>query len=456
MATFTELGIVPEILRALDEMGYEEPSPVQARAIPCMLQGLDVVVQALTGTGKTAAFGVPLVQQVDPRLVVPQGIVLAPTRELAVQVSEELNCIARHRPIWVVPIYGGQPMGRQLTALRRGVHVIVATPGRLMDHMRRGTVKLDNVRMLVLDEADLMLEMGFHEDVVFVMEHLAAERQTALFSATIPAPIAELARRYMREPETIRLSRPRELTVPKIEQRYFILPFPRKIEGLVRVLDAEAPERTLVFCATKRMVDGLTEDLRGRGFRAAGLHGDMTQSARESTLGEFRRGQIEVLVATDVAARGLDIPDVALIVNFDIPVDAEAYTHRIGRTGRMGKRGEAITFVNPREMRELQVIERITGARIRRGELPTATEVAEREREVLESQIERSLETGSWGQYRELVEDLANEHDLLNIAAAAIALVAQKTRRAPTRARPEKPPSGEPPAETPRAQRRKS
>jgi len=435
LASFADLGIAPEIVRALDEMGYEEPSPVQERAIPSMLQGRDVVVQALTGTGKTAAFSVPLVQQVDPRLIRVQAVVLAPTRELAVQVSESLTAIARHRPIWVVPIYGGQPMVRQLNALRRGVHVVVATPGRLLDHMRRGTINLEHARMLVLDEADLMLEMGFQEDVTSVIDHLPSERQTALFSATIPPPIVELARQYMREPETIRLSRPRELTVPETEQAYYVLPFPRKIEGLVRVLEAEAPERTLVFCATKRMVDSLTEDLRGRGFRAAGLHGDMSQSAREATLGEFRRGLIDVLTATDVAARGLDIPDVSLVVNFDIPMDAESYTHRIGRTGRMGRHGEAITFVNPREMRELRVIERITGARIRRRELPTATEVAEREREILEERVERELESGRWGQYRDLVEELTDEHDPINVAAAAIALVAQLSRRAPTRAR---------------------
>ncbi|MGH2459728.1 MAG: DEAD/DEAH box helicase [Chloroflexota bacterium] len=434
MASFAELGIVPEIVRALDEMGYEEPSPVQERAIPSMLQGRDVVVQALTGTGKTAAFGVPLVQQIDPRLVRIQAIVLAPTRELAVQVSESLTAIARHRPIWVVPIYGGQPMGRQLNALRRGVHVVVATPGRFLDHLRRETISLDRVRMLVLDEADLMLEMGFHEDVTSIIEQLPTERQTALFSATVPPPIVELARQYLREPETIRLSRPRALTVPETEQAYLVLPFPRKTEGLVRVLEAEVPERTLVFCATKRMVDSLTEELRGRGFRAAGLHGDMTQATREATLSEFRRGLVDVLTATDVAARGLDIPDVSLVVNFDIPMDAESYTHRIGRTGRMGKRGEAITFVNPREMRELQVIERITGARIRRRQLPTATEVAEREREILVERVGRELESGRWGQYRELVEELSDEHDPINIAAAALALVAQQPRRAPAAA----------------------
>lgn len=433
MAGFAELGVIQPILRALDEMGYEEPSPVQVQAIPPMLQGRDVVVQALTGTGKTAAFGIPLVQQIDPRLVEPQGIVLAPTRELAVQVSEMLTCIARHLPIWVVPIYGGQPMVRQLNALRRGVHLIVATPGRLIDHLQRGTVKLGNIRMLVLDEADQMLEMGFHDDVVSIIENLAPNRQTAMFSATIPQPILELARRFLREVEIIRLSRPREMTVPEIEQRYFVVPFPRKTEGLVRVLEAESPERTLVFCATKRTVDVVTEDLRGFGFRAAALHGDLSQSVREATLAEFRRGLVDVLVATDVAARGLDVPDVSLVVNYDIPVDPEAYAHRIGRTGRMGKRGEAITFVNPREMRELRVIERITGARIRRGELPTATEVAERERELIEERLLEALQSGRWGPYRELVEELTDEHDPINIAAAAIALLAQQTRRRPAR-----------------------
>lgn len=423
MASFQDLGVAPEILQALDEMGFEEPSPVQEKAIPVQLEGKDVVVQALTGTGKTGAFGVPLVQRIDPKKVVPQAVVLAPTRELAVQVSAELTSIARHKPIWVLPIYGGQPIGRQLGALRRGVHVIVATPGRLMDHMERKTVSLDQVSLLVLDEADQMLEMGFHEDVAYIMEHLAPARQTALFSATIPGPILDLAKKYMHQPEIIRLTRPREMTVPQIEQVYYQVPFPRKMEALVRILDVQMPERTLVFTSTKRMVDELSEDLRGQGYHAAGMHGDMTQAARMQTLEEFRRGVVDVLVATDVAARGLDIPNVSMVVNFDIPQDAEAYTHRIGRTGRMGKSGIAATFVNPREMRELRVIERITGARIRRGTPPTAQEAAEREREVLEEDLGKMIQSGSWGQYRGLIEELADEHDPIDIAAAALALM---------------------------------
>jgi len=429
MASFAELGIVAPILRALDEMGYEEPSPVQEHSIPAILQGRDVVVQALTGTGKTAAFGVPMVQQIDPRMIEPQAVVLAPTRELAIQVSEMLTMLARHLPIWIVPIYGGQPIGRQIGALRRGVHVIVATPGRMLDHLNRGTAKLDKVRMLVLDEADQMLEMGFLEDVEAIIEKIPADRQTALFSATIPNPILDLARKYMKSQEIIRLSRPRELTVPLIEQEFVIVPFPRKVEGLVRILEHEAPDRALVFCSTKRMVDTVVEDIRGRGFRAAGLHGDMSQSVREATLGEFRRGTIEVLIATDVAARGLDIPDVALVVNFDIPVDAESYTHRVGRTGRMGKEGRAITFVNPRELRELKVIERYTGARIRKIQLPTPAEVAEREQAQLEESIGKAIQEGRWAQYMEMAEDLANEYDPMQIAAAAISLFAQHGRR---------------------------
>ncbi|HEX5417557.1 MAG TPA: DEAD/DEAH box helicase, partial [Chloroflexota bacterium] len=334
-----------------------------------------------------------------------------------------------HLPIWVAPIYGGQPISRQIGALRRGVHVIVATPGRMLDHLNRGTANLGKVRLLVLDEADQMLEMGFLEDVEAIMNAIPAERQTALFSATIPNPILDLARKYMKNQEIIRLTRPRELTVPRIEQEFVILPYPRKVEGLVRILDHEAPERALAFCSTKRMVDTVVEDLRGRGFRAAGLHGDMSQAVREATLNDFRRGHIETLIATDVAARGLDIPDVALVVNFDIPFDAEAYTHRIGRTARYGKEGRAVTFVNPREMRELKVIERITGARIRKIQLPTPAEVAEKEQAVLAQRVEKAIQEGRWAQYMEMAEDLANEYDPMQIAAAAISLFAQHGRR---------------------------
>ena len=425
MTDFEDLKLTPPLLRSLGEMGFEEPTPVQARAIPPLLAGRDVVAQALTGTGKTAAYGIPLAERLQPRLNQPQAIVLAPTRELAIQVSEHITQLSRYRNLRFVPIYGGQPIERQLYALRRGVHGIVATPGRLMDHMRRGTIDLSEVRMLVLDEADQMLQMGFQEDVEFVISHLPKDKLTALFSATMPKPILDIVKNYMHEPEMIMLSGPQELTVPAVEQVYYQVPFPRKFDALCRVMDARPSERTMVFCATKRMVDEVAERLPGHGYTAEALHGDISQAGREKVLRAFRDGRTEVLVATDVAARGLDITDVGLVINFDIPPDPEYYVHRIGRTARSGKVGLAITFVNPREMRELQVIERATGARIRRGDLPTLAEVEEREAELLETRLLEVLEKGTWRRFRGVVEELATDHDPSEIAAAALAMVVE-------------------------------
>ncbi len=433
MVGFAELGLSKPVLRSLNEMGFEEPTPVQARAIPTLTAGRDVVAQALTGTGKTAAFGIPLVERIDIRKPQPQAVVLAPTRELAVQVAEQLSGIGRHRGLLLVPIYGGQPIERQLRALSRGVHVVVATPGRLMDHMRRGTVDLSRVSMLVLDEADEMLDMGFLEDVEYIMSHLPSAHLTALFSATMPQPILDLAQSYMHDPEIIQLSRPKELTVPEITQVFYTVPFRRKMDALCRVLDAKQPDRALVFCATKRTVDDVVEGLQGQGYLAEGLHGDMSQAVREKVLRSLRSGQIEVLVATDVAARGLDIPEVTHVVNFDIPSDAEYYVHRIGRTGRLGRRGEAITFVNPWEMRELKVIERITGARIRREEVPTMADVEDREAQLLQERLEDAVSRGQWQKYRAVIEEMADDHDLVELAAAALSLVAARPARAKPR-----------------------
>jgi ATP-dependent RNA helicase DeaD len=421
---FRDLGLSEATIRSLTEMGFEEPTPVQARAIPCLLEGRDIIAQALTGTGKTAAYGVPIAERVDPKRPVPQAVVLTPTRELAIQVTDHLSKIGRQGRLSVIPIYGGQPIGRQLATLRRGVQVIVATPGRLLDHLRRGSVDLGEVRLLVLDEADQMLEMGFIEDVEYVLDRLPAERVTALFSATMPKPIVELAQRYLREPEMLRLSRPQKLTVPEIDQVYYLVPFVRKMDALCRVLDARQPERTIVFCATRRMVDEVVEGLGSRGYLAEGLHGEVSQAMRERVLRAFRAGQTEVLVATDVAARGLDVPEVSHVINFDIPPDPEYYVHRIGRTGRYGRRGEAITFVNPREMRVLRIIERVTGAHIRREEVPTVAEVEEREASILGERLLSSLAKGDWGKYRPLIEELADDHDLIDVAAAALSLAA--------------------------------
>src|SRR4051812_21192633 len=405
-------------------MGFEEPTPVQVRAIPLLLAGRDVIAQALTGTGKTAAYGVPIAERIDPQRAVPQAIVLTPTRELAIQVTEHLCKIGRNRQLSVLPIYGGQPIGRQLHMLHRGVQVIVATPGRLLDHLRRGTVDLGSIRLLILDEADQMLEMGFIEDVQYVLDRLPADRVSALFSATMPRPIVELAHTYLRDPAHLRLSRPQGLTVAAIDQSFYIVPFARKLDTLCRVLDTRQPDRTIVFCATKRMVDEVVEGLGARGYQAEALHGDISQVMRERVLRSFRAGQTEVLVATDVAARGLDVPEVSHVINFDIPPDPEYYVHRIGRTGRSGRSGVAITFVNPREMRALRIIERVTGAHIRRDEVPTMAEVEEREAEMLEERLLATLAKGNWGRYRPIIEELFEAHDPIDVAAAALSLAA--------------------------------
>lgn len=426
---FGGLRLSDEVLRSLSDMGFDEPTPVQAQAIPCLLEGRDVVAQALTGTGKTAAFGIPLVERIDMSRNAPQAVVLVPTRELALQDAEHIGHLGQHRGLRLLPIYGGQPIYHQLRALERGVHVIVATPGRLLDHMRRNSIDLTGVGMLVLDEADQMLDMGFEEDMEQILAQLPRDRVTALFSATIPKPIEDMVGRFMRDPKILRLSKAQGLTVPEINQFFYQVPFPRKLETLCRVLEARQPDRSIVFCATKRMVDEVVERLQSRGYPAEALHGDISQPSREKVLRAFREGRIEVLVATDVAARGLDVPEVSLVVNFDIPPDPDYYVHRIGRTGRGGRGGEAITFVNPREMRELKVIERVTGARIRSAEVPTAAEVEARDLQVLEERLLDSLGKDDWGRYRAVIQDLLDDYDPVDLAAAALALAAARPRR---------------------------
>jgi ATP-dependent RNA helicase DeaD len=421
---FSQFGLTAPILRSLEDLGFEEPTPVQAKALPILLAGRDMVAQALTGTGKTAAYGIPLIERIDLDTDDIQAVVLAPTRELAVQVAEHLSRLGHRGGLRLVPIYGGQPTGRQLRSLERGVHVVVATPGRLIDHINRRTIDLSHVRMLVLDEADQMLQMGFQEDVELIMATMPADHTTALFSATMPKPILDIVGRYMRNPEMVHLSTPAALTVPTVSQVYHEVPFPRKADALYRILDAKQPERTMVFCATKRTVDDVCEQLQGHGYQAEALHGDISQPAREKVLRGFKMGRSEVLVATDVAARGLDIPEVSLVINFDIPPDPEYYVHRIGRTARLGRAGEAVTFINPRELRELKVIERATGAVIRRAELPTAADAATRELQTLDERLRQMLATDRWSRFRKVVEGLADEFDPAELAAAALALAA--------------------------------
>src|SRR5215207_2264362 len=428
-ADFGSLGLSPAVLRSLGDMGFDEPTPVQARVIPCLLEGRDVVAQALTGTGKTAAFGIPLVERIDTRRATPQAVVLVPTRELALQDAEQVGHIGHHRGLRLLPIYGGQPIYHQLRALERGVHVIVATPGRLLDHLRRGSIELAGVDLLVLDEADQMLDMGFEDDMEQILAQLPEQRVTALFSATMPKPILDIVGRFMRDPEMVRLSKPQALTLPEVDQLFYQVPFPRKMDALCRVLDARQPRRSIVFCATKRMVDEVVERLQSRAYAAEALHGNISQPQREKVIRAFREGRTEILVATDVAARGLDVPEVSLVVNFDIPPDPEYYVHRIGRTGRGGRGGEAITFVNPREMRELRVIERVTGARIRPAEVPSTADVEARDLQVLEEQLLHVLSKDGWLRYRAVIQDLMDEHDPVDLAAAALTLAATGRRR---------------------------
>ncbi|HLF09252.1 MAG TPA: DEAD/DEAH box helicase [Dehalococcoidia bacterium] len=435
MTTFQELDLRREVMQAILELGYEEPTPIQAQTIPLLLSGKDVVAQAQTGTGKTAAFVIPIVERIEPSNRAVQAIVLVPTRELAMQVAEASFGLSRFRRIDVLPIYGGQAYDRQLRGLRKGVHVVVGTPGRVIDHIRRGTLRLDGVRTVVLDEADEMLDMGFFEDIEFILEQTPKERQTALFSATIPPRVEALARRYLREPLYIAIAR-EERTVPQTHQVYYETAESGKLEALTRVLDLETPRSAIVFCRTKRAVDEVASALQARGYAADGIHGDLSQPQRERVLQSFRENRIEILVATEVAARGLDLPDVTHVINYDIPDDPDAYIHRIGRTGRMGRKGEAITFVAPRETRLLRFIESQIHKKLKPMRLPAPGDIAARQREAFLDELRATLRTGPRAPYALLVEELAREHDPLEIAAAALELaLASGERRIPERSK---------------------
>jgi ATP-dependent RNA helicase DeaD len=419
---FSDLGLSEPTLRAVTELGYEEPTPVQAQTIGRMLAGVDVIAQAQTGTGKTAAFALPIVDRVEPGLHVPQALVLTPTRELAMQVAEAFHSYGKHRGVTTLPVYGGQPIDRQLRALQRGVHVVVGTPGRILDHIGRGTLRLDGVRAVVLDEADEMLAMGFIEDIESILSETPAERQTALFSATMPGPIAALARQYMRDPERIVVAS-KQLTVPQIRQVYYEVGGRDKFEVLARVLDFETPSSAIIFCRTKSEVDALGERLTARAYPADTLHGDLSQVQRDRVMARFRSGQAELLVATDVAARGLDVEHVSHVVNYDIPLDPEIYVHRIGRTGRAGRAGSAITLVKPRERGLLRTIERITGARSRRRWWAGAGAGSARRREAFKETLRETIEQGGLEQYTIMAEDLAEDFSPTDLAAAAFKLL---------------------------------
>jgi ATP-dependent RNA helicase DeaD len=423
---FADLTLAPELCHALSGLGYEEPTPIQRAAIPPLLAGRDLVGQAATGTGKTAAFALPVLQRMlrQGGRAEPFALVLVPTRELAMQVSEAMHRYGRELGARVVPIYGGQPIGRQLRALDRGADVVVATPGRALDHISRGTLKLQGLEVVVLDEADEMLDMGFAEDIEAILGNTPESRQTALFSATMPPRIGGMVRRHLRNPVRAELGREAATSADGllVRQTAYVVPRGHKPAALGRVLDLEAPTAAVVFCRTRDEVDRLTETLNGRGYRAEALHGGMDQQQRERVMGRLRAGSLDLLVATDVAARGLDIDQLTHVVNYDVPSAPELYVHRIGRVGRAGREGTAITLVEPREHKMLKTIERATGRPIATEKLPTVADLRTRRLELTRSALRESLLEDDLDAFRSVVEPLSEEFDLFEVALAAVKL----------------------------------
>ena len=426
---FAALGLAPQIVEALTALGYEEPTPIQAETIPKLIEGRDLLGQAATGTGKTAAFALPILQRIlnEGRAEGPTALVLVPTRELAMQVSEALHRYGKALGVRVVPVYGGQPIGRQLYALRAGVDVVVATPGRALDHLRRGSLQLGGVRVVVLDEADEMLDMGFAEDIEAVLAAASPERQTVLFSATMPARIEAIAKRNQRDPVRIKIAKPvaRAGEAPKVRQEAYVVKRDAKMLALGRVLDLEAPAAAIIFCRTRTEVDELAETLNARGYPSEPLHGGMTQEQRDRVMKRVRAGATELLIATDVAARGLDIERLSHVINYDVPNAPEAYVHRIGRVGRAGREGVAITFVEPREHHLLRNIERITQQKIAMAKVPTVADLQARRMELTQASLREAILGEDKGGYRAVVEALSAEFDLFEIALGAVQLYHQ-------------------------------
>ncbi|GII58345.1 DEAD-box ATP-dependent RNA helicase CshA [Planotetraspora thailandica] len=429
--SFADLALRPELLRALGDLGYEEPTPIQREAIPPLLEGRDLLGQAATGTGKTAAFALPVLQRLPAEGTAsgPVALILVPTRELAVQVSEAMHRYGRDMGARVLPIYGGQPIGRQLRALERGVDVVVATPGRALDHIGRGTLPLSDLRVVVLDEADEMLDMGFAEDIDTILQDTPAGRQTVLFSATMPPRIDGMARRHLSDPVRIKIEREPAETgeTPRVRQSAYIVSRSHKPAALGRVLDVEAPTAAIVFCRTRDEVDTLTETLNGRGYRAEALHGGMGQEQRDRVMARLRTGTADLLVATDVAARGLDIEQLTHVINYDVPSAPEAYVHRIGRVGRAGREGVAITLAEPREHRMLKTIERVTRSRVQIEKVPTVADLRARRLELTRAAIHESILEDDLERFRVVVETLTDEFDVMEVALAAVKLAHEAT-----------------------------
>ena len=419
---FDELNIDERILRALEDMGFEETSPIQTQAIPAVCEGIDVVGQAQTGTGKTAAYTIPMLMKIDPQIKKPQAIVLCPTRELAVQVAEEIRKLAKYMSdIKVLPVYGGQEIVRQIKSLKTGVQIIVGTPGRVMDHMRRKTVKFDNINMVILDEADEMLDMGFREDMETILTETPEDRQTVMFSATMPKAIMDIARNFQKDARIIKVVR-KELTVSNIEQFYYEVRPKNKTEVLCRLIDIYNPRLSVVFCNTKRQVDELIAELKGRGYFADGIHGDMKQQQRDRVMDDFRSGKVDILIATDVAARGIDVDDVDMVFNYDIPQDEEYYVHRIGRTGRAGRSGMALSFISGKEVYKLKDIERYCKTKILAKPVPSLDDVKNTKLDNMFDKIRQTIEEGGLTDMVNLVEEHVNQEEYTSMDMAAALL----------------------------------
>lgn len=422
MKLFSEFGLDAKVVRAITEMGFEESTPIQEKTIPLALENKDLIGQAQTGTGKTAAFGIPLINRIEPSEERIVALIMCPTRELAIQVAEEIGKLGRFKGIRSLPIYGGQDIVKQIRALKKKPQIIIGTPGRLLDHINRKTIKLDNVNTVVLDEADEMLDMGFMDDIQSILQLVPSERHTMLFSATMPENIKRLAKQFLNEPEHVSVI-PKQVSAPLIAQSYIEVHEKQKFEALSRLLDMESPELAIIFGRTKRRVDELTEALQKRGYSAEGLHGDLSQNQRDNVMRKFRDGSIDVLVATDVAARGLDVSGVTHVINFDLPQDPESYVHRIGRTGRAGREGAAWTFVTPREIDHLHFIEKITRHRIPRKPLPSLAEAIEGKQRVTAERVIEVVNRDDFTEFKGIAIQLLEQYDSVQLLAAAIKLL---------------------------------
>ncbi|MBQ1610022.1 MAG: DEAD/DEAH box helicase, partial [Elusimicrobia bacterium] len=403
---FTELNLSPEILKAVTDMGFEETTPIQSLAIPKMIEGVDLIGQAQTGTGKTAAFGIPILEKIVPKEKKVQALIMCPTRELAIQVAEELKSLSKYKKgINIVPVYGGQPIVRQMSALHKGAHIVIGTPGRIIDHIERQTIKLDNTKTVVLDEADEMLDMGFRDDIELILKNLPQDKQTVFFSATMPREFLALTKKYQKNPINIKVVH-EKLTVPQTEQLYCEVREHQKLEALARCIDMADAKLSLVFCNTKKRVDEVTAQLQIRGYSADAIHGDMNQTQRDRVMDKFRNCKIEILVATDVAARGIDVDDVEAVFNFDIPQDIESYVHRIGRTGRAGRAGKAYSFVAGKDIYKIRDIQRYTKVTIKRMPVPSLADVENVRISSFMEKLKETLKKNTFEKYITKIESL--------------------------------------------------